>query len=114
MDTVPETFPARPLTSTQHESAALPAPITGPLTIESIEVTPIVVPLLQEYRGSYYGMVSRATVITQVVTRQGIVGEAYAGDEVSTLGEIAAVVRNEIAPRLIGENGFSIERCWQL
>jgi L-alanine-DL-glutamate epimerase-like enolase superfamily enzyme len=84
------------------------------LTIETIEVTPIVVPLEQEYRGSYYRMNNRATVLTRVVTREGIVGEAYAGDEASTLGESAGVVMNEIAPRLIGENGFSFERCWEL
>ena len=84
------------------------------LTIESIEVTPIVVPLAQEYRGSYYHMTNRATVVTRVVTREGIVGEAYAGDEDSTLLQIAAVITDEIAPRLIGEDGFAIERCWEL
>ena len=93
---------------------APPSPTGGPLTIESIEVTPIVVPLAQEYRGSYYRMRNRATVITRVVTREGIVGEAYAGDEDSTLPDIVAVVTNEIAPKLIGEDGFSIERCWEL
>src|SRR5579862_2975361 len=89
-------------------------PVGGALTIETIEVTPIVVPLAREYRGSYYRMNNRATILTRVVTREGVVGEAYAGDEDATLGEIAAVVREEIAPRLIGENGFSIERCWEL
>jgi D-galactarolactone cycloisomerase len=86
----------------------------GRLTIESIEVTPIVVPLKQEYRGSYYAMRNRCTVLTRITTREGIVGEAYAGDEDTTLAEIAAVVRDEIAPRLIGENAMSIERCWEL
>jgi len=85
----------------------------GDLTIESIEVTGVVVPLVREYRGSHYGMNKRATVITRVVTREGIVGEAYAGDEDVTLPQIAAVVTDEIAPRLIGLNGFSIERCWE-
>jgi D-galactarolactone cycloisomerase len=58
-------------------------------------------------------MRNRSTVLTRVVTREGIVGEAYAGDEDGSLGEIASVVRDEIAPKLIGENGFSIERCWE-
>src|SRR5262249_59812534 len=86
----------------------------GTLTIEAIEVTPIVVPLEQEYRGSYYRMTNRATILTRVVTREGVVGEAYAGDEDSTLADIAAVVTGEIAPRLIGKNGFSFERCWEI
>jgi L-alanine-DL-glutamate epimerase-like enolase superfamily enzyme len=52
-------------------------------------------------------------VITRVVTREGIVGEAYAGDEDSTLLDIVAAITNEIAPNLIGEDGFAIERCWE-
>ncbi len=99
---------------TESETTATPALDGAALTIESIEVTPIVVPLEQEYRGSYYGMRNRSTVLTRVTTRQGVVGEAYAGDEDATLRDIAAVVTNELAPRLIGENGFSIERCWEL
>src|SRR5262249_54270000 len=98
-----------------------PDPVSTPaassvrrLTIESIEVTPIVVPLDQEYRGSYYAMRNRCTILTRITTREGIVGEAYAGDEDTTLAEIAAVVRDEIAPRLIGENAMSTERCWEL
>ena len=95
-------------------SATAPVPTAGSLTIDAIEVTPIVVPLAQEYRGSYYRMNNRATVITRVITREGIIGEAYAGDEDNTLADIVGVVNNEIAPRLIGENGISIERCWEL
>ena len=87
---------------------------TDALTIASIEVTPIVVPLAQEYRGSYYSMRNRATVITRVRTKEGVVGEAYAGDEDGTLADIVGVIRNEIAPRLVGESAFSWERCWEL
>ncbi len=103
------------MTSTTPEtSSTTPSLNGGGLTIERIEVTPIVVPLAREYRGSYYRMTNRATVLTRVVTREGIVGEAYAGDEDTTLPAIAAVVTDEIAPRLVGENGFAIERCWEL
>jgi D-galactarolactone cycloisomerase len=103
------------LTSTTPEAPATPSILAGgPLTIEAIEVTPIVVPLDREYRGSYYRMTNRSTVLTRVVTREGVVGEAYAGDEDATLADIAAVVRDELAPRLVGENAFAIERCWEL
>src|SRR6202142_1065038 len=81
------------------------------LQIEAIEVVPIVVPLAQEYRGSYYGMRNRATVLTRVVTRDGIVGEAYAGDEDATLLEIVSVIHKEIEPKLIGQSAFAYERC---
>jgi L-alanine-DL-glutamate epimerase-like enolase superfamily enzyme len=84
------------------------------LTIERIELIPVVVPLDREYRGSFYGMSNRATVITRVHTAEGVVGEAYAGDEDSTLGQIVRVVEREIAPRLIGVDAFGYERCWEL
>jgi len=103
------------LTFTTPAAPPTPPSVTGgALTIESIEVTPVVVPLEREYRGSYYRMTNRATVLTRVVTRDGIVGEAYAGDEDNTLADITAVVRDEITPRLIGADAFSIERCWEL
>ena len=85
----------------------------GSLGIASIDVIPIVVPLHQEYRGSYYRMSNRATVVTRVVTEEGIVGESYVGDEDKTLGEIVSIITDEVAPRLIGENAFAYERCWE-
>jgi L-alanine-DL-glutamate epimerase-like enolase superfamily enzyme len=84
------------------------------LTIKQIELIPIVVPLAREYRGSYYGMSHRATIITRVITEEGIVGEAYGADEDKTLADIHSVITDEIAPRLIGENAFGVERCWSL
>ena len=70
-------------------------PTLGPgrtLTIREIKTTALIVPLDQEYRGSYYRMTNRATIITRVVTEEGIVGEAYVGDEDKTLGEIVAII----------------------
>ena len=96
-------------------SAALPEIQTaGCLTIRQIDLIPMVVPLDREYRGSYYGMSNRATIITRVITEEGIVGEAYGADEDKTLSDIHAVITNEIAPRLIGEDAFAYERCWEL
>jgi L-alanine-DL-glutamate epimerase-like enolase superfamily enzyme len=86
----------------------------GQLTIREIELVPIVAPLDHVYRGSFYRMSSRATIITRVKTDQGIVGEAYAGDEEATLPLIHSIIKDEIAPRLIGEDAFATERCWEL
>ena len=96
---------------------ARPASLAGArrgLTIREISLIPIVVPLDGTYRGSYYRMENRASVITRVVTDEGVVGEAYAADEDKTLGDIVHVIRDEIAPRLIGEDAFNFERCWKL
>ena len=93
----------------------LSEPVTGSrLTIARVETIPIRVPLGRVYRGSNYSMAYRSTIIVRVFTEQGIVGEAYAGDEDSGLFEVEAIIRDEIAPRLIGEDAFAIERCWEL
>jgi L-alanine-DL-glutamate epimerase-like enolase superfamily enzyme len=84
------------------------------LTIREIKTTALIVPLDREYRGSYYGMRNRATIITQVITEEGVVGEAYAGDEDATLAEIEQIIHGEIEPRLRGENALAFERCWEL
>ena len=69
------------------------------LTIRAVEAVPIRAPLGRTYRGSNYPMTHRATVLTRVRTDEGIVGEAYAGDEDAALEQIVEVVRDEIAPR---------------
>jgi D-galactarolactone cycloisomerase len=88
-------------------------PVTG-LTIAEIETIPIRVPLARTYRGSAYKMTHRSTIVTRIRTEEGIVGEAHCGDEDAGLHEIEAIVRTEIAPRLIGEDALRVERCWEL
>ena len=79
---------------------------------------PIIVPLDGVYRGSYYRMENRASVITRRVTTGR--GESSARPTPPTqdktpLGEhIVGVIRDEIAPKLIGQDAFSYERCWEL
>ena len=71
-------------------------------------------PLGREYKGSYYSMTHRVTVLTRIHTSEGLIGTAYAADEEHTVFEIMKVVENEIAPRLIGQNALAIEKCWEL
>jgi L-alanine-DL-glutamate epimerase-like enolase superfamily enzyme len=59
-------------------------------------------------------MTHRSTLITRVRTAQGIVGEAYAGDEDQALAAIARIAKHEIEPRLVGQDAFAMERCWEL
>jgi L-alanine-DL-glutamate epimerase-like enolase superfamily enzyme len=84
------------------------------LTISGIATLPSRVPLARTCSGSYYRMTHRSTIVTRVHTQEGIVGEAYAGDEDADLLEIDRIIREEIAPRLIGEDAFAVERCWEL
>ena len=82
------------------------------LAITRIETVPVMAPLCRDFRGSNYHMTQRATLVTRVHTADGIVGEAYAGDEDSTLLDIERIVHQEIAPRLIGIDAMATERCW--
>jgi L-alanine-DL-glutamate epimerase-like enolase superfamily enzyme len=85
-----------------------------PLTITRVETLPIRVPLAQVYAGSHYRMTHRSTIITRLHTDGDVVGVAYAGDEDAGLEEIDAIIHQEIAPRLIGQDALAIERCWEL
>ena len=91
----------------------LRAPFTR-LTIAEVETSPIRVPLGQTYRGSRYAMTHRSTVVTRIHTSEGLVGEAYCGDEDAGLLAIEDIVQREVAPLLVGEDPFRIERLWEL
>src|SRR4051794_31912948 len=82
--------------------------------IDRIETIPIRVPLARTYRGSAYKMTHRSTLIVRLHTDNGVVGEAYVGDEDAALREIDEILREEIAPRVLGEDVFATERLWQL
>jgi L-alanine-DL-glutamate epimerase-like enolase superfamily enzyme len=97
----------------------VPSPATAPpsltrLGIARIETTCIRVPLGRVFRGSKYEMSHRSTIVTRVYTDEGIVGEAYAGDEDAELAQIDGIIHREVAPQLIGEDALAIERCWEL
>lgn len=84
------------------------------LTIERVETVAVRVPLDRTYQGSHYKMTHRSTIITRVHTSGGIVGEAYVGDEDAGLFEIEKIITEELAPKLIGHDGFAVERIWEL
>jgi D-galactarolactone cycloisomerase len=84
----------------------------GPV-ITKLETIPIRAPLEREFRGSYYRMTNRATLIVRLHSDAGVVGEAYVGDEDETLLDIQAVVQAEIAPRVCGLGVLATERIWQ-
>ncbi|MDQ1734277.1 MAG: hypothetical protein QOH56_528 [Pseudonocardiales bacterium] len=84
----------------------------GTLTITRIETVGMLAPLVREFRGSYYGMTHRATVITRIHTAEGVIGEAYVGDEDKHLDELRAITANEIAPALLGRDALEVENCW--
>lgn len=85
----------------------------GPLTIQSIETTALRIPLNKVYRGSKYSMQNRCTIITRILTQQGVVGEVYTGDTDGEQDDVLAIIHNELAPALIGMDVFNTEGCWE-
>ena len=105
------------MTSARHNDDLIAMPVAGRavrLPIHAIDVIPIRVPLNRTYHGSGYRMDHRSTVIVRITAGDGIVGEAYAGDEDASLLEIVKVIEEELSPVLIGEDALAVERCWQL
>lgn len=94
------------------DQAGSPAAPGTELLITELETICVLAPLAREFRGSYYRMTQRATVILRLHTTDGIIGEAYVGDEDTNLLEIARIVREEIGPVLVGQDAMAVERCW--
>ena len=80
------------------------------LNVPAVETTAIRVPLARTYRGSQYQTTHRSTTICRIHTDAGIFGEAWAGNEDASLGEIQAIIEQEIAPLLIEEDAYAVER----
>jgi L-alanine-DL-glutamate epimerase-like enolase superfamily enzyme len=81
--------------------------------IRGIETVPVRAPLAREFRGSYYRMTHRATLVVRVLTDAGITGVGYVGDEDAEAKKIEAVLLDEIAPRVAGRDVLATEQCWQ-
>ena len=85
----------------------------GPLTIQKIETEALRIPLDQVYRGSKYSMSNRCTIITRVLTHQGVVGEVYTGDTDEEQSAILKIINDELAPALVSNDVFNTEGCWE-
>ncbi|MFN8419549.1 MAG: mandelate racemase/muconate lactonizing enzyme family protein [Anaerolineae bacterium] len=85
----------------------------GPLTIQAVETVALRRPLNKVYRGSKYSMQNRCTIITRILTHQGVVGEVYTGDTDDEQAQILKIINNELAPALIGKDVFNTEGCWE-
>ena len=82
-------------------------------TIERIETIPLTVPLKHLYKGSYYKMRNRCTIITRIYTSDGIIGQAYNADSDEEQPEILGIINDEIAPLVTGLDVRQVERIWQ-
>ena len=81
------------------------------LTIERVEVIPLIMPLPRIFSGSNYFMSHRCTIITRVYTRDGIVGESYNGDEYEGQGAVLEFL-DKVSPQVIGMSALEVEKIW--
>jgi L-alanine-DL-glutamate epimerase-like enolase superfamily enzyme len=58
-------------------------------------------------------MRNRATIITRVYARDGLIGECYNGDTDDDQARIVRIIGEEIAPMLAGRDAWNIEGCWE-
>lgn len=87
--------------------------MSSPLTIQAIETEALRIPLNKVYRGSKYSMQNRCTIITRILTKQGVIGEVYTGDTDEEQDVILSIIHKELAPALIGMDVFNTEGCWE-
>jgi len=85
----------------------------NPLTITAVEAIPIRAPLATEFRGSFYHMTHRATIVVRLHTSDGIVGETYVGDEDAGAADILAVIHKELTPHIFCLDTATTEKCWK-
>lgn len=83
------------------------------MRIERIEAIPLRMPLPRPLKAATAFITHRCTVLTRVYTDQGIVGECFGNNEDTGQAEILRLIRDELAPVLIGRDAFLVEACWE-
>ena len=82
------------------------------MRITDIKAHWIRVPLKKPFHGGTYTVNSRATIVTRIHTDEGIVGEAFAGDQRDNGGQICNLIQTEYKKQLLGEDPVSIDKHW--
>jgi D-arabinonate dehydratase len=82
------------------------------MRIDRVEAEAISIPLNRDFGGATYHVTRRCTVITRVYA-EGLVSNVYNGDNRSHSPEIARLIREDLAPLVLGADPFAVERLWQ-
>ena len=72
------------------------------MKIDRIEAIPIRIPLSKVFGGSVYTVPTRCTVVTRLYLKDGPVAEVYNGDNREHGTEVARLVRETLAPLVVG------------
>lgn len=82
------------------------------MKITQIEVIPLERKLESPFEGGTYRIVNRNTIVTRIHTDEGLIGEAFGGDEDMIQMEVVRVIREHFAPALIGKDPRDYEQHW--
>jgi L-alanine-DL-glutamate epimerase-like enolase superfamily enzyme len=82
------------------------------MRVDSVEAIAIDIPLRKNFGGSTYSVLKRSTVITRLRTDDELQSEVYNGDNREHGREIVRIIREELAPLIVGEDVFATERIW--
>ncbi len=82
------------------------------MRVHSVDAIAIDIPLTKNFGGSTYSVLKRSTVITRLRTDEGIVSEVYNGDNREHGREIVRIIREELAPLIVGMDAFASEAIW--
>ena len=82
------------------------------MRIHSIEAIAVDIPLARNFGGSTYAVLKRSTIVTRMRTHEGAVSEVYNGDNREHGPELVRLIHTDLAPRVIGQSVFDVERLW--
>jgi D-arabinonate dehydratase len=81
--------------------------------LHHVEAIALEIPLARNFGGSTYAVLKRSTVVTRLHTDDGLVSEVYNGDNREQGREIVRLIREDLAPRVIGQDLSEGELIWQ-
>jgi L-alanine-DL-glutamate epimerase-like enolase superfamily enzyme len=81
--------------------------------LQSIEAIAIEIPLKQNFGGSTYSVLKRATIVTRLTTSDGLASNVYNGDNRYHGAAIVRLLADELFPRVKGLSIFEVERIWE-
>ncbi|WP_436348558.1 mandelate racemase/muconate lactonizing enzyme family protein [Natronorubrum sp. FCH18a] len=87
------------------------------MQITDIAVTPVVIPMEAEIKGSSYQKENRGTLVITLETDEGVISRIHSGDvldtELDKADQLVSFIENEIADILVGRDLFRIEATWE-
>jgi D-galactarolactone cycloisomerase len=83
------------------------------MRIRSIEAIALEIPLKKNFGGSTYNVLTRCTVVTRLMTEDGVVSEVYNGDNRDDGRAMVRMIHEDLSPRVKGLSIFETERVWE-